>query len=230
MDRDEAQARMAEIQRIMERATLYTLLPGAASVIGGILILMGCAASVLMFHSLPTVASTLPGRYVDFATMRFLPLKWQLIFCGMWFGIGVVGIAQEVLLTARAARRQGISPTARPLRFALFSLTPSVVVAMVLTLKFLAPDLCRLEMMPDAKDVQYIVPVWMMLYGTGVYTAGLFSLRPPRVLGLLFIGAGAVALLFFQRYGVVTAALSFGMFHVLFGVYVLGKQRQGVAP
>ena len=31
----------------------------------------------------------------------------------------------------------------------------------------------------------------MMLYGTGVYTAGLFSIRPPRVLGLTFIAAWA---------------------------------------
>ena len=31
-----------------------------------------------------------------------------------------------------------------------------------------------------------IAPVWMMCYGTGVYAAGLFSVRLPRLLGLAF--------------------------------------------
>ncbi|MFH1922034.1 MAG: hypothetical protein ABIP48_19385 [Planctomycetota bacterium] len=51
MDRDEARARMEEIQRIMERATLWTLLPGTAAVVGGVLVLAGCAASYAMFRS-----------------------------------------------------------------------------------------------------------------------------------------------------------------------------------
>ena len=41
MDVDEARARMQEIQRIMERATLFTLLPGTPAVIGGLLVLAG---------------------------------------------------------------------------------------------------------------------------------------------------------------------------------------------
>ena len=48
---------------------------------------------------------------------------------------------------------------------------------MVLTFKFLIP------VEPRPQEIQYIVPIWMMLYGTGVYTAGLFSIRPPRSAG-----------------------------------------------
>ena len=102
-------------------------------------------------------------------------------------------------------------------------MTPSVVVAMVLTVKFLIP------IDPRAEEVQYIVPVWMMLYGTGVYTAGLFSIRPPRVLGLMFIAMGVVTLLFFQQYGVVAAALSFGLLHIVFGLYIIRRQRRDPA-
>ena len=207
MDVDEAQARMQEIQRIMERATLFTLLPGTAAVIGGLLVLAGCAVSYAMFHSL------------DFADIDRLTLGQQVGFCVMWFAIGVIGVLIDVILTTQAAARQQLMPTSRPMRVAAFSLTPSVVVAMVLTVKFLIP----LE--PKAEEIQYIVPLWMMLYGTGVYTAGLFSIRPPRVLGLTFLASGVVALLAFPQYGVVSAALSFGLFHIAFGLYVLNKQR-----
>ena len=109
------------------------------------------------------------------------------------------------------------------MRVAAFSLTPSVVVAMVLTFKFLI----RLE--PQAEEIQYIVPVWMMLYGTGVYTAGLFSIRAPRILGKAFIAAGAVSISFLQPYGVITTALAFGLFHIAFGLYVMSKRRAGLS-
>jgi hypothetical protein len=211
MDRDEARARMQEIQRIMERATLWTLLPGTAAVVGGILVLIGCAVSYGMVRSL------------DFAEMLHLSINGQAVFCVMWFAIGVMGVVLEAILTARGAKRQGMSPRVRSARVAAFSLTPSVIVAMVLTVKFLIPA------EPRPEEVQYIVPVWMMLYGTGVYTAGLFSIRPPRILGLTFIAMGVVALLWFQEWGVVSAAMSFGLLHIVFGLYILRKQRQDQA-
>jgi hypothetical protein len=225
MNVDEAQARMREIQRIMERATLFTLLPGTPAVLGGLLVLAGCAVSYGMFRSL------------DFADILHLSVDSQIAFCVMWFSIGVAGLLIEVLFTARAAARQQVAPAERPARVAAFSLTPSVVVAMVLTVKFLLPVDPRIWDMlwtwdfsiplePKAEEIQYIVPVWMMLYGTGVYTAGLFSLRAPRVLGLAFIALGVVALLAFPQYGVIAAALSFGLLHIVFGLYILAKQRR----
>ena len=227
MDANEAQSRMQEIQRIMERATLFTLLPGAPAVIGGLMVLAGCGVSYAMFRSL------------DFADILHLSVNGQIAFCVMWFLIGLIGVLLEVVLTTRAAARQQLVPADRPMRVAAFSLTPSVVVAMVLTVKFLLPvdpmvgDAIgrfhfNIGREPKAEEIQYIVPVWMMLYGTGVYTAGLFSIRPPRILGLVFLGMGVVALLCFPQYGLVFAALSFGLLHVLFGFYVLHKQRQAV--
>ena len=127
MNVDEAQARMQEIQRIMERATLFTLLPGTPAVIGGLMVLGGCGVSYAMFRSL------------DFADILSLSLASQAAFCVMWFAIGMIGILLEVVLTTRAAARQQLFPTDRPMRVAAFSLTPSVVVAMVLTFKFLIP-------------------------------------------------------------------------------------------
>ncbi len=227
MDVDEAQGRMQEIQRIMERATLFTLLPGWPAVAGGLLVLAGCAVSYAMFRSL------------DFADILRISPNAQVGFCLMWFAIGVIGVVLEAVVTTRAAARQQLVPVDRPMRVAAFSLTPSVIVAIVLTAKFLLPINAtvwqmlwtwnfQIPLMPKAEEIQYIVPVWMMLYGTGVYTAGLFSIRPPRVLGITFLVLGIVALLCFPGYGVVSAALSFGLLHIVFGLYILRKQRQTV--
>jgi len=203
MDRDEAQERVREVQRIMERTTLYTLLPGTPAVVGGLLALAGCAGSWFLLRSL------------DFKDMLGLSQGAQIGFCAMWVLIGIVAVTQEILWTRRAAKRQGISPTARPARFATLSLSPSLIVAVVLSIQFLL-----------AHEPRYIVPVWIMCYGTGLYAAGLFSVRLPRVLGLAFIVTGAVGLLWFAEYGVVLAALSFGVLHLAFGAAILLKTRR----
>jgi hypothetical protein len=217
MNQDEAQARMQEIQRIMERATLWTILPGISAVIGGLMVLGGCVVSLFMFRAInsPTFSQ------IDFASLLDLSLNAQIAFCVLWFLIGTGGFILEIHFAQLQAQKQGISTKERSARLVFLSLTPSVVVAAVLTLKFLV----ALEL--RAQEIQYIVPVWMMLYGTGVYTAGLFSVRAPRILGIVFIGAGVLSLLFLQQYGIITAALSFGVFHIVFGLYVMGKQKAG---
>lgn len=209
MERDEALERMNEIQRIMERTTLYTLLPGAPAIIGGVLALIGCGVSYAMIRS------------VDFGALLTLPIREQIAFCIMWTAIGVVAVAQEVVLISLAAKRQGISPVARPGRFAALSLTPSVFIALVFTLEILT------DPQVNATQVRYIVPLWMMCYGTGVYAAGLFSVRLPRFLGIIFILSGAIGLLALPQYGLLLAAMSFGLFHIVFGAVVIAKSRSG---
>ncbi len=139
----------------------------------------------------------------------------------MWVAIAVTAVAVNARLTVNMARRRRIALNARPAQVATFALTPCVVVAAVLSYQFLV-----VAGASNHEGIRYIAPVWMMLYGTGVYTAGLFSVRPPRVLGLVFLAAGIASLLWFPEYGVITAALSFGLLHILFGLYVINKQRQ----
>lgn len=218
MDHDEAQLRMQEIQRIMERATLWTILPGTSAILGGLMVLGGCLVSYLMFRSVNSPDFT----PIDFASLLDLSLHGQIAFCVMWFLIGVGGVIAEIHFAQLQAKRQGISPKGRSAKLAFFSLTPGVIVAMVLTVKFLSPTEMRTQ------EIQYIAPVWMMLYGTGVYTAGLFSVQAPRTLGKAFIAAGVVSIGFLQPYGVITAALSFGLFHIAFGLYVIRKRRTGL--
>ena len=210
MEVDEARARMREIQRIMETATLFTLLPGTAAIVGGVLVFLGCGASYWLLNSL------------DLADIARLTVPRLVSLCLMWVAIAVASVAVNVFFTWRLAARQQIAINPRPAQVAMFALTPCVVVACVLTLQFLVDR--------QPQEVRCIVPVWMMLYGAGVYTAGLFSLRPPRLLGLTFLLMGIVALFAFPDYGVISVAASFGLLHVVFGAYVLTKQRQVAAP
>jgi hypothetical protein len=44
---------------------------------------------------------------------------------------------------------------------------------------------------------------------------------------MVFIATGVASIGFFQQYGVITAALSFGLFHIVFGLFVIRKRRAG---
>ena len=203
MNRDEALERIQEVRRIVERTTMYTLLPGVPAILGGAMVLVGCVVSTILCGSL------------DFQDILATPLHVQIAFCAMWTAIGLGAIALDVVLTARKARALGLQPTARPARFAALSLSPSIFVAIVLTIQFLNDETLR-----------YIGPVWMMCYGTGVYTAGLLSVRLPRLLGLAFIALGGLGLAFLAQHGIVLVAVSFGVLHVLFGIQVIRSARR----
>jgi len=202
MERNEALERMDEIRRISERTTLYTVLPGVPAVVGGLLALAGCAGTWAMVRSL------------EFADILARSYSTQIGFCVMWTLLGLLAIVQDIVLTSRSARRSGVQAMTRPGKFAALSLSPSVLVAVVLTVKFLL-DL----------QIQYIAPVWMMCYGTGVYAAGLFSVRLPRLLGLAFVVAGTATVLYLENLDILMTALSFGLLHIVFGVEVLRRAR-----
>ena len=119
-------------------------MPGTPAVVGGLLVLAGCAASYAMFRSL------------DFADLLHVSVNGQIGFCVMWFLIGVTGVLLEVIVTTRAAAKQQLVPADRPLRVAAFSLTPSVIVAMVLTVKFLLP--VNAEVVCDAVEAELFHP------------------------------------------------------------------------
>ena len=202
--------RLAEIQRIAETTTLYTMLPGPAAIIGGALVFMGCAVSFLMIQS------------VDFAQLMDYSTGYRVLFLGMWTTIGAIAVGQEMIFANRDARRKGIALYGRPGKLSALSLTPNIFIAIVLTIQLFIDA----DSETAGRFVRYITPIWMMCYGTGVYAAGLFSVRLPRLLGLGFIVMGAAGLLFFARYGLILVALSFGLLHIIFGMAIIGRTKQ----
>jgi len=206
--------RLAEIQRIAETTTLYTLLPGPAAIVGGTLVFIGCAVSYFMIRS------------ADFAQLMSCSTGYRVFFLGMWTTIGAIAVGQEMIFANRDARRKGIALYGRPGKLSALSLTPNIFIAIVLTIQLFIDA----DSETAGRFVRYITPIWMMCYGTGVYAAGLFSVRLPRLLGISFIIMGAAGLLFFAKYGLLLVALSFGLLHIIFGMAVLNRIKHNQEP
>jgi hypothetical protein len=113
------------------------------------------------------------------------------------------------------ARRSGASLFSRPGRRFALSLFPPLIAGALLT-----------PVLLTAGSVDALPGLWLLLYGTGVVTGGAFSVRTVPVMGLAFMGLGAVALVAPASWGNALLAAGFGGLHILFGI-VIARRHGG---
>ena len=200
MDQREASEHLAVIRRIMETAAQYTVLPGWSAIVGGILALAGCAVSYVLVDGLDLAAAD-----------KLAPAR-RAGLVAVWVAVAVAAVVVDVILTFRAAARRGLKPWSRLARMAAYAVGPSVVIGCALTVYLVGEG--RFGPLPG---------IWMMLYGAGVWTAGVLSIRAPRLLGAAFLVTGVVTLFALSGVALALVAVSFGGYHVAFGIYLIRR-------
>jgi hypothetical protein len=109
----------------------------------------------------------------------------------------------------RKARAAGMPLFSGPGRKVLFSLSPPLVAGAFLTVVLYRTGLTNA-----------IPGTWLLLYGTGVVTGGMFSVRIVPVMGLCFMALGAGALFVPAFMANWLLAFGFGTLHIIFGVII----------
>lgn len=168
--------------------------------------------SATAFTAVPGMAGVLMGvtalGAAAIAAMQTSEVAWLAVWvaeatlAAVIAGVGIV-------LKARAA---GIPLFSGPARKFLLSFLPPVGTAVLLT-----PALYGL----DAAEA--IPAVWLLLYGTGIITAGTFSVRVVPLMGLAFMTLGGAALLAPPSAGDAFLAAGFGGLHIVFGLIIARK-------
>src|ERR1041384_2626209 len=101
----------------------------------------------------------------------------------IWLAEGLISLLIAGWSMDRKARATHVPLFSGSGRKAVFSLAPPVIAGALLTL-----------VMARAGIPHAIPGVWLLLYGTGVITGGMFSVRAVPAMGLCFMALGAVAL------------------------------------
>ena len=107
------------------------------------------------------------------------------------------------------ARAAGIPLITGPVRKLILSFSPPMLVGMLLTALFVARGL-----------ESFLPGTWMLLYGTGVVTAGTYSVRIVPVMGAAFMALGALTLFVPATWSTALLVAGFGGLHIAFGTLI----------
>ena len=127
----------------------------------------------------------------------------------LWVAEAVLAATLGLLATVKKARRDGRDLSHPVSRRFLFNLVPPLLAGAALTAAMAAAG--NFEIMPG---------LWLLLYGTGVLTAGAFSIRVVPLMGLCFMGLGILTLLLSPGFHQIMMGVGFGGLHLLFGAVI----------
>lgn len=138
-------------------------------------------------------------------------LRWLMA----WLAAAAVSALIGALSTARKVRtaQQPLIPGPAS-KFAL-SLAPAVVSGALLT-----------GALERAEHFDLLPGTWLLLYGAGLVAAGAWSVRVVPVIGITFMGLGAVGLLLPLQWGNWLLVCGFGVLHIAFGL-IVGRKHGG---
>lgn len=130
----------------------------------------------------------------------------------VWIAEGLISLLIAGWSMDRKTRAIDMPLGSGPGRKAVFSLTPPLIAGGLLTI-----------MLVQAGLTNAIPGVWLLLYGTGVITGGMYSVKVVPIMGICFMTLGALALFSSPAFANWFMAAGFGGLHLVFGAIIVRK-------
>jgi hypothetical protein len=130
----------------------------------------------------------------------------------VWIAEGLISLLIAGWSMDRKSRAIDMPLGSGPARKAVFSLTPPMIAGGLLTIVLVQAGLTNA-----------IPGVWLLLYGTGVITGGMYSVRVVPIMGICLMALGALALFSPPAFANWFMAAGFGGLHVVFGFIIVRK-------
>src|SRR6266851_2179987 len=131
---------------------------------------------------------------------------------GTWLAEAIISLLIAGWLMDRKARASGTPLLSGPGRKVAFSLSPPMIVGALLTVVLFRSGLTGA-----------IPGIWLLLYGTGVVTGGMYSVSVVPVMGVCFMALGAAGIFAPAAWGNWLMAAGFGGLHIIFGGIIARK-------
>src|SRR5215213_4333748 len=128
----------------------------------------------------------------------------------VWIAEGLISLLIAGWSMDRKTRAIDMPLGSGPGRKAVFSLTPPMLAGGLLTIVLVQAGL-----------TSAIPGVWLLLYGTGVITGGMYSVKAVPIMGICLMVLGALALFSPPAFANWFMAAGFGGLHLVFGAIIV---------
>lgn len=158
------------------------------------------------FTAVPGLGSMVMGATAFLAAFSAHLSRSPGAWLAVWCGEAAVALVIALAFSYFKAKRKGTALLSRPFRRFALAMAPSVVAGAILT-----------SVLFRVTGIQLLPALWLLLYGTGVSSAGAFSVRVVPLMGISFLVLGGVAAVSPVPWGDPLLGLGFGGLHLCFG-------------
>jgi len=198
---------LAEIRSMMERTSKFLSLSGWAGIMAGIYALIGAYFAYKRLYFNPDEIT-----YTSIASGNWSITLTNLVALALI--ILVLAISTAVFLSYKKAGKRGEKIWNAASKRLLINMSVPLIVGALLSIVLIAKGLIGL-----------IAPFTLIFYGLALYSAGSFTYREVRMLGLIEIGLGLICT-YFIGFGLLFWALGFGLLHIVYGIYIHYKYER----
>lgn len=167
------------------------------------------------FTAVPGIGSMLMGSTALVASWAAHRSGNLHAWLAIWILEAFLAFAIALWFCYRKAISAGTALLSRPFRRFVLAMSPSVFAGAVITVLLYRSGGSRL-----------LPPIWLLLYGVGVSSAGAFSVRIVPIMGSCFLLLGGVAAYAPFDWSDPLMALGFGGLHLVFG-FQIARQYGG---
>lgn len=195
---------LKDIREIMNRSSRFISLSGLSGISAGI---FGLAGAYLAY------TKVFSGQdYLVYDKIRLPSSSLTQLFI-IAVGTFILAIVSTIYFTTKQSKKRKLNIWDQQTKQMLFSLmVPSVTGGIV----------CISLMLKGYIGI--IIPMTLIFYGLALFSASYYTFKEVRLLGLIQIVLGLLALLFIE-YSLFIWAAGFGLVHIVYGVIIQRKYK-----
>ena len=206
-NREEHLSTLSEIRSLMEKSSRCLSLSGMSGISAGVIAILG-ALAVSFYHGSSIFSSawertTESGAVLNQSTMLF--------YLGNAAVVLILAVSFSVFFTIRKARKNNIPVWDAVTKRVLVSLLVPLVTGGIFCIILLFHWYTAL-----------IAPSMLTFYGLALINASKYAIGDAEYLGAAEIVLGLIAM-FFAGYGLLFWVIGFGVFHIIYGLYMYLK-------